>query len=126
MFKVRKLNFNSNKGSATVELCFVLPVVLWICVNIIFLFLDVIGDGRTQGDGYTAIYTYTDDQMRLEGKFHHKVVVVDHSLLCQSRQNSGAGTGYFYEGSSTAYKTEYDLCTERLRRWQLYGDVLRE
>ena len=58
MFKMHQLTEKNNKGNATVEMCFIMPIILWICVNVIYIFMDVIGDGVTQGECYLAIYTY--------------------------------------------------------------------
>ena len=60
MFKMHQLTEKNNKGNATVEMCFIMPIILWICVNVIYIFMDVIGDGVTQGECYLAIYTYID------------------------------------------------------------------
>lgn len=127
MFKMCKLNFmRQNRGSATVEMCFVLPIVLWIVVNVIYIFLDVIGDSASQGECYSAIYMYSEEQREEEGKYSQPVFVVEHNLVCQGKELGGGSSEYIYQGNANTYKTEYDLCTMRLRRWQLYGDVLRE
>lgn len=126
MYEMYKLKYKNNKGSATVEMCVVVPIILWICVNIMFVFMDVIGDSLSQGECYFAIYSFSDNQRPYEGDYTQPVLEKDHHLLCQGKQTNNGGDGYFYTGNRNIYKTEYDLCTIRLRRWQLYGDVLQE
>lgn len=117
-----------DKGSATLEMCFVIPIIMWICVNIIFVFLDLIGDGIVQGNSYTAIYTYTNNRREVveQGLYDRSVYVGDGYLMSNGAIATSDTDGYTYEGRSSIYKTEYNLHTERLRRWQLYGDALRE
>lgn len=124
MFKMRKLK--NNNGNTTVEMCFLLPIVLWICVNVIFVFLDVIGDAVLQGECYVAIYTYENKQKQNTSEIIQSVIMKDHHLLCQGKSFVIGESNYCYQGKQGTYKTEYDLCTTRLRRWQLYGDVLQE
>lgn len=127
MYKVHELKDSSkNNGSVTVEMCCVIPIVLWICVNIIFVFLDVIGDGVSQGECYTMIYTYSGNERQNQDGFAQSVLVTEHHLLSRGKLFDSQDDGYSYKGNSTTYKTEYDLCTIRLRRWQLYGNVLHE
>lgn len=126
MHEVCKLKMKNNKGIATVEMCVVVPLVLWICVNIIFVYLDVIGDGVSQGECYFEIYTFSEDKRQQEGEFAQAVIKKDHNLLCKGKQYADEGVDYLYKGNPNTYKTEYDMCTMRLRRWQLYGTVLQE
>ena len=126
MFKMHQLTEKNNKGNATVEMCFIMPIILWICVNVIYIFMDVIGDGVTQGECYLAIYTYIDKQKQTDEKYHLPARLKEHHIVCQSKQFLIENKGYSYGGSTNIYKTDYDLCTRRLRRWQLYGDVLQE
>ena len=46
----------NNKGSTIVEVTFIMPILIFIIVAVIFLFLDVINDAVVQGDGYLGIY----------------------------------------------------------------------
>ncbi len=80
MFKVRGLN---NRGSATVEMCFIMPIVLGVIVMLIHTFLSCKIQGETQCNEYTAIYVSSEEKV-------------------------------------------YGEVSDRLRRWQLYGDVVWE
>ena len=46
------------------------------------------------------------------------------SLAVKSDYVSG-GNLHQYITEDKKYKTEYELCTKRLRRWQLYGDFVQ-
>lgn len=65
MYKMRKLN---NKGSVSVELAFVVPIVLGIIVLIIYTFLDGKMEGELQCDNYTALYVESEDKIYGEVK----------------------------------------------------------
>lgn len=69
-----------NKGSITVEMCFVMPIVICIIMLLISVILRGVDEGEVLGTNQLATYENYD----------------------------------------------FDLCTDRLRRWQLYGDILWE
>ena len=52
-----KKSVNGNEGTAVVEATFIIPVVVFIVVAVIFLFLDVINDAVIQGNVYYELYT---------------------------------------------------------------------
>lgn len=91
-----------NRGSITIEMCFVMPIVISVVVFLILLELRGVQEGQTLGNGQVAVYEYSElygeDTVKIEGN-------------------------YIY---SDGCKREWNLCTDRLRRWQLYGDVLCE
>lgn len=112
-------DMNRNRGSATVEMCFIMPVIVCIVVGLIFLFLYSIQDGQIQATCYTALYTYTgqQDELVVEGTDE----IYSNAGCLQDLQGLQAGTN-----RAICYRTEYGQRTARLRRWQLYGDVLQE
>lgn len=140
-----KVNYNKNNiGSTIVEVTFIIPILIFIIIAVIFLFLDVINDSVVQGDSYCGIYEIAlgDSEEKIKNKItsdlEEELVgvgnVPDISLDVTSgeliayinSQNAEGGNIYKYMGENVCYKREYDKCTQRLRRWQLYGDVLRE
>ena len=134
----------NNKGSTIVEVTFIMPILIFIIVAVIFLFLDVINDAVVQGDGYLGIYEISvgDNKKKINNKMNSNletemvgtgntpdvsIGIVSGELAAYIRtQNVNGGSIYRYQGENVCYKREYDKCTQRLRRWQLYGDLLRE
>lgn len=106
-----------NRGSSTVEMCFIMPAIVIIIAATIFLFLYAIDDARHQGVGYAGLYAYRNDEM-IEG-----VTIGDGEISCAYL---GEDSSYGIQRKCYIYSTEYGVRTGRLRRWQLYGDVLSE
>lgn len=93
-----------NRGSSIVEMSLIMPIILWIIFLTIWLHLDTIKDGLVQQDGYSTIYTYKPE--KTEG------VIKNHN--------------YIYEEDGHVFITEVDVCSDRLRRWQVYGNIVWE
>lgn len=72
-----------NKGSITVEMSFIVPIIIGIIMLIIFTLIKSKEDAQWQSDNYVGLYLYDEEMIQGE-------------------------------------------CSDRLRRWQLYGDVLSE
>lgn len=108
----------NNRGSSTVEMCFIMPVIVIIIAATIFLFLYAIDDARHQGVGYVNLYAYRGSDEVIEG-----VAIGDGEISCAY---SGEAGSYGIQRKCYIYSTEYGVRTGRLRRWQLYGDVLSE
>lgn len=110
---------NRDRGSATVEMCFIMPVIVCIVTGLIILFLSSIQDGQIQATCYTALYTYTgqqDEPVAEDGDG-----IYSSAGCLQNLQGVQAGTN-----REIRYRTEYGQRTARLRRWQLYGNVLQK
>ena len=133
-----------DKGSAIIEITLIMPIIIFILVFVMFWFLDVINDGIIQGESYSEIYTLslgddregiTDDLLE---SFNRQIVGVNNTPQIEIKVDRGTisvyadgtdlqgGNIYLYQGRKNTFSREYDLCTDRLRRWQLYGDILRE
>lgn len=113
----------NNRGYATLEGTIVMAITMLIVLMVIFLFMDTVLDGKIWEDCYGEIYTFSMEDVSKTGvsyeDFH---VVVDTAKI-----NCGySGFAYRYETGQKIFETEYDICSNRLRRWQLYGDVLSE
>lgn len=95
-----------NRGSITIEMCFVMPIVIGIIMMLINMMLKGVEEGTILGNSQMKVYEYSD------------LYVTQHS------------DGDIYVEAdfifSTGSKREWRVCTDRLRRWQLYGDVLCE
>ena len=113
MYKMRGRGLDDS-GSATVEISLIIPIVICIVFLLIRLFLDGIHEGLIYQEGYTNVYTFSQfdtDKTTQSCEFEGG------SLLCNDGNVTFAGDGF-------SFTTEYLLCTPRLRRWQLYGDVI--
>lgn len=138
---MRKINnyIRDNRGSAVVEVSFVMPFVILIVFMTIALFIHNVQDGISQGTVYENLYLhssfYSGQELQdnisaklndtLLGEKNISVIVNDEkgSIVVNVRGICGAGI-LEYNLPEISYETEIDLCTKRLRRWQLYGDVL--
>lgn len=130
-----------NRGSTTVEMCFVMPIILGILVMVIYLMFDAVNDSIVRGNCYTAIYTYRGDKGKdLAGALTEGIggalIGTDEGLLVTAGAGKGSvkacvhsegdDGGYVYRVDAMEFETEYDKTTDRLRRWQFYGNVLWE
>ena len=110
-----------NKGSSVVELSIIMPVIISILIMVIFLFVDTIRDGLVQQDGYSVIYTYQEKggwkensgQMRKNEESEETHAVISDGL-CR------------FEKEGHVFVTEVGVCSNRLRRWQVYGNIVWE
>jgi hypothetical protein len=134
MQQMRKID---NRGSMTVELCIIMPVILLIIVMIIKLYMSLIYEGNVCGRSYSSLYLYEISEVTESGKkldgLNDRLEEISDSVLMQENDRcslsaavSDGNISIVSESSSgkVTYKTEYDKCSSRLRRWQLYGDVL--
>ncbi len=135
---------NNNIGSAVVEVTLLMPVLIFIIISIVFLFMDIINDAVIQGESYCGMYGISvgDSKEILLKKIRdcadEKIIGSGNSpdvsiefisgemTVSIDLNNLTGGNIYIYQGEDAEYKREYDKCTDRLRRWQLYGDKLRE
>lgn len=106
----------NNRGSATVEMSFIMPVIIFIIMELIWLFLGVMCDGRRQGRAYVNLYSYAGE--------NDMVVHNADGITCTGIYENDTVSDSVSEVRQ--YSTEYEKRTGRLRRWQLYGDVLSE
>lgn len=105
-----------NKGSATVELSLIMPLVLFAVIFCVYIIANVYVDALAQETGYSSIYTYIEKE-----KTNKAVELKNGCAFCTPENFRGLGN---YTNNKVTYKTEIDKCTSRLRRWQLYGNIL--
>ena len=133
-----------NKGSTIVEVSLIMPFIIFIIVFVIFWYLDIINDAIVQGEAYCGIYELSvgEDKTVIESgivsEINDRIIGAGNEPDVLIEIKSGeiyaytdsksvkGGKVYIYHGNSVTYKREYDKCTQRLRRWQLYGNILRE
>ena len=110
-----------NKGSSVVELSLIMPIIFGVLVMVIMLFLDTVRDGLVQQDGYSVIYTY-EENSGLQEKIEDTKEKVDAGASYAGISNGN----YCYEKEGHVFVTEVDVCSSRLRRWQVYGNIVWE
>ncbi len=121
MYKVwRKLK--QNNGSMVVETSIVMTIVIFILISIIMFYLDALNDGIVFGDSYCSLYTYTQNSDK-EGIISGNGIIKISSDCADGIFETGI---YKYDNPGEIFSTEFKICTDRLRRWQLYGDVFSE
>lgn len=126
-----------NRGSIALEISLVMPVVIGVVMMLIFLIVKGVNEGATLSASQVIVYEYGDlyDNNHVEYDFEELSAVV---ILDSVEGNIDVGDKYVrvivsgendidkYSVEPAVCKREWKLCTERLRRWQLYGDVLCE
>ena len=120
----------------------IMPIILVVLVMVIYLVFDCINDSAVRADLYTELYSYSERGMSMPQKNADNPVDRTYVGEGENREiwgkdgqgiyvsvNGGkahANGTYSYVSDSVTYKTEYKKCEDRLRRWQLYGDILWE
>lgn len=122
-----------NKGSATVETSIIIPVILFVIVLIIRLYIRLIDEGAVFGNTYKELYLYgvESGEQYVEDEMNEmlSMVVLDKDSSYGVNVNSTSGVVSMvssYNEHTLRSSTEYNKCTSRLRRWQVYGDVICE
>lgn len=110
-----------NKGSSVVEMSLIMPIIFSIVVMVIFLFLDTVRDGLVQQEGYSVIYTYQEG-----AGLHEQLEEMKNAETRDAGQTVISDGNYRYEKEGHVCITEVDVCSNRLRRWQVYGNIVWE
>lgn len=130
----------SNKGNTTVEMCFVMPIIVFVIILFVGVYLNLIITSKIWGDTYITMYSYYKpelNRLQMEEDICERINLegVDVDYLSTERgrirleitkdtREQVITHRHSYE--KIYLNREYDLCTSRLRRWQLYGDVFFE
>ena len=127
----------ANRGSITVEMSFIMPIVIGIVMMLISIILMGLNEGASLGTSQVIVYEYDElgqqkNSSRRWEELQEKLVLDDIRGNIYVENNvviatvSSLDSGGKYSVSGRGCKKEWDMCTDRLRRWQLYGDVLHE
>ena len=100
-----------NKGSSVVEMSLIMPIIFGIVVMVIVLFLDTIRDGLVQQE-WAGLHEQLEEMKNAETRDAGQAVISDGN--------------YRYEKEGHVCITEVDVCSNRLRRWQVYGNIVWE
>ncbi len=135
---MNKCFIKSNRGSITVEMSLVMPMVLIIIFELIMMLVNMINQAVIQGNSYKSLYTFSAVENNLhEENLLQRVINLEMTLNKEGCQvdlvqkedeveiNIISG-GNVSSMRNIIYSSEEGKCTSRLRRWQLYEDVLQE
>ncbi len=129
---------NINKGSITVEMCLVMPLVLMVVFNMIMIIINLINQSVVQSSSYVSLYSYSGrediiyEEALLEKTLKEKIVLNSAACQAELKQDKEEVVINIKEAVKVSamdnvfYQSEEGKGTTRLRRWQLYGDVLQE
>lgn len=125
-----------NKGYMTIEASFIVPIVLF------GIFFTIMGLMLSYEKGYiiaeenVALYEVPIRNIRdntvegyLSGKDYTGGVVIGAAAVSTSYSSHKAccdGVLKIYGTNSVSSSREIDICTNRLRRWQLYDDLIEK
>lgn len=121
-----------NRGSITVEMCFVMPIIIAVVIMLIMLLLRGVNEGTALGLSQLMVYQCSDDEASGSRELTGTMVIdkLDGSLVIENKEiyavAEGATDGESYSISSQSCRRERARCSDRLRRWQLYGDTIWE
>ncbi|MBE5953737.1 MAG: hypothetical protein E7257_06220 [Lachnospiraceae bacterium] len=130
---------DKNRGSITIEMCFVMPIVVAVVMMLIMLILRGVNEGNALGATQSMVYEYSDfnDADKLFHAPMGDIEQLENSIMLDQISGSfnitedsvSLGVGSLNEDSihsisSMGCTRERNKSTDRLRRWQLYGNVL--
>ncbi len=130
---------DENRGSITIEMCFVMPIIVAVVMMLIMLIMRGLNEGNALGATQSMVYEYSD--FYESGKISN-LPVEDIEQLNNSIMLDQVSGGFDIRDDSISLRVgslednslhsissmgccrERNKCTDRLRRWQLYGNVL--
>lgn len=130
---------DENRGSITIEMCFVMPIVVTVIMLLIMLIMRGLNEGNALGAAQSMVYEYSDfkDGDKLFNAPGEDIKQLENSIMLDritgsfniTEDSIRLGIGSMNEDdlhsiSSVGCSRERNKCTDRLRRWQLYGNVL--
>ena len=121
-----------NRGSITVEASFIMGIVVIIVYLSVYGYIYTLDREIARANVNEAIYTVTVN----DPEEHIKNAEGGGNPLIWTEADYAGSVGSGDVSMSASFdmkgktvvtgKTEYDVCTDRLRRWQLYGDLAEE
>ena len=134
MFEMRSLK---DKGYMTVEASIVVPVILFIAISLIMMFLYLYERDYLRSEIYQRAYSVPYHNSKSDGGimeylngFSPEDVYmfgnIDNSALSLMGQISFRGSVDYKVKGDFYIKHEVGKVTERLRRWQLYESIAEE
>jgi hypothetical protein len=128
-----KMQLRKNKGWMVVEASVIMPLIIGVVFIVIYGFVYILNREAARSEMYSAIYSIsiTDMDAKEYSFSDSREQLGSQMLWCEPRSAAfgldGTITYITYmdmKGTTTVTaQTETGLCTQRLRRWQLYGNL---
>ncbi len=130
---------DENRGSITIEMCFVMPIVVAVVMMLIMVIMRGVNEGNVLGAAQSMVYEYSDfdDGDKLFHAPKEDIEQLENSIILDQVRGSfnitedsiSLDVGSMEDDdlhsiSTMGCQRERNKCTDRLRRWQLYGNVL--
>ncbi len=129
--------FTVSKGFMTIEASVVVPVILFIALSIVMIFMHLYERDFMRGESYEMVYSVpyysaksdtgivsylksvVRDNVYFFGETEDSAESINGNIICRGRVN------YVVED---VYDVRHEIgkCTDRLRRWQLYDGFTEE
>lgn len=132
-----RILIRDNRGSIAVEMSLLMPIVIGVVMMLILLIVKGVKEGASLGVSQVVAYEYGNmEDEKTHGDAFEELKNMD--LLKEAKGSIDKGDDYIlatvseqeygekYSVGIERCKREWRICTSRLRRWQLYGDVLYE
>lgn len=107
----------NNNGMAVVEITLIIPIILLVIVMLIRLFISIIYIQWRQSDSYVSLYTYSGEEYTDDGGYSSDIIKEKGNIQISITHE---------DGETYEYRTEYGKCSDRLLRWQLYGELYED
>lgn len=104
------------KGFMTIEITLLIPILLIVVAFVITVFLFSIGESTERERITKTLYTESAWNKKEQRNLEQEGVVTITAIGLPEE-------GEYLFQSKTRVKREWNLCTKRLRRWQMYGDI---
>lgn len=130
--QLKRLN---NRGSFIIEISIIIPLIIMIIMMFVFCFVNLTDREKARANLYSAIYTVPPDEtvdMENITTEINRVMIFGEAKVMQnslSREKiliicniNSRG----YTGNEIECGTEKNICTDRLRRWQMYENIREE
>lgn|GEM_PF-228907 len=126
----------ADSGYMTVEMSLILPFILSVVFGFIFVFIGLYERELLRSDIYTRVYTIPYLSIRNDtvsdyvesAPFGYRYSYGDVSVRSTGTEATAGckGSVSFYGTYSVTASHEVVSCSDRLRRWQLYGNITDE
>jgi hypothetical protein len=109
-----------DRGYMTLEASFLVPIILLLLAGAILLFLTVGKKEIRRGAMYQSLYQITMEEEQGGAPLKQEEAIPYINRLADM------GKGFFQTVFHVTVERAPDVCGNRLRRWQFYGDITEE
>lgn len=128
----KKEEENKNQGFATVELSLYIPLIFTVCLSSIFVLLQIYNRETVRGKQYAQIYQSSLAVLE-ENKIDEieEICWNDYLIHAETKSEIKMQNGNIIYTTTISpatqiqAKTKLSGCSDRLRRWQVYGTIIK-